>query len=62
MKQFFFLTLIVISGVASAQPYKSIFGNASTMWIIKWYNLDFGGMTLLWLKRTHWPMGIIGKR
>ena len=34
---------MVISGLTYAQPYKSIFGNTSTMWIIKWYNLDFGG-------------------
>lgn len=43
MKQFFFLIFIVTTGVASGQPYESMFGSTSTMWIIKWYNLDFGG-------------------
>jgi Secretion system C-terminal sorting domain len=43
MKQYFFLIFIVTTGVASGQPYESMFGNTSTMWIIKWYNLDFGG-------------------
>lgn len=43
MKQFFFLIFIVSTGVASGQPSESIFGSTSTMWIIKWYNLDFVG-------------------
>lgn len=43
MKQFFLLIFIVTTGVASGQPYESMFGSTSTMWIIKWYNLDFGG-------------------
>ncbi len=43
MKQVFLFTFIIISGLTSAQPYKSIFGKTSTIWIIKWYNLDFGG-------------------
>ncbi len=43
MKQFFFILFIVTTGVASSQPYESMFGSTSTMWIIKWYNLDFGG-------------------
>ncbi len=57
MKQIFLLTLIAICCHVSAQPYKSIFGKTSTMWIIKWYNLDFGGIDTFVVEKDTFALG-----
>ena len=62
MKQVLLLTFIVTSGLASAQPYKSIFGSASTMWIIKWYNLDFGGIDTIVVEKDTLAYGFNWKK
>lgn len=62
MKQIFLFTLIAISSLVSAQPYKSIFGKTSTMWIIKWYNLDFGGIDTLVVEKDTLAYGFSWKK
>lgn len=62
MKQTFLLIFIAISGIASSQPYKSIFGSASTMWIIKWYNLDFGGIDTIVVEKDTVAYGFNWKK
>ncbi|HZV68591.1 MAG TPA: T9SS type A sorting domain-containing protein [Saprospiraceae bacterium] len=62
MKPIFLFTLIAISSLVSAQPYQSIFGNTSTMWIIKWYNLDFGGNDTIVVVKDTLAYGFIWKK
>jgi hypothetical protein len=62
MKQIFLITFIAISGLASGQPYKSIFGSTSTMWIIKWYNLDFGGIDTIVVEKDTLAYGFNWKK
>src|SRR5688500_7207090 len=62
MKQVFLFTLITISGLVSAQPYESIFGSTSTMWIIKWSNLDFGGIDTLVVEKDTMAHGFSWKK
>jgi hypothetical protein len=62
MKQFCFLIFIVTTGVASGQPYESIFGSTSTMWIIKWYNLDFGGIDTIVVEKDTLAYGFNWKK
>lgn len=62
MKLVLLFVFIVFSGVASAQPYKSIFGSNSTMWIIKWYNLDFGGIDTIVVEKDTLAYGFIWKK
>lgn len=62
MKQFFFLLFIVSTGVASGQPYDSMFGSTSTMWIIKWYNLDFGGNDTIVVEKDTLAFGFNWKK
>lgn len=62
MKQFFFLIFIGTTGVASGQPYESMFGSTSTMWIIKWYNLDFGGNDTIVVEKDTFAYGFNWKK
>ncbi len=62
MKQFFFILFIVTTGVASGQPYDSMFGSTSTMWIIKWYNLDFGGNDTIVVEKDTLAFGFNWKK
>src|SRR6187402_2755146 len=62
MKQVLILIFIVTSTVGSAQPYQSIFGSTSTMWIIKWYNLDFGGIDTIVIQKDTLAYGFIWKK
>jgi len=62
MKQFFFLVFIVTTGVASGQPYESMFGSTSTMWIVKWYNLDFGGIDTIVVEKDTLAFGFNWKK
>jgi Secretion system C-terminal sorting domain len=62
MRQVFLFILITISGLVSAQPYESIFGNTSTMWIVKWYNLDFGGIDTIMVEKDTLAYGLNWKK
>ncbi len=62
MKQVFFLLFIISAGVASGQPYDSMFGSTSTMWIIKWYNLDFGGNDTIVVEKDTLAFGFNWKK
>ena len=62
MKKVLLLIFIVCSGLVSAQPYKSIFGSTSTMWIIKWYNLDFDGIDTIVVEKDTLAYGFSWKK
>lgn len=62
MRQIFLFTLIALSSLLSAQPYKSIFGTTNTMWIIKWYNLDFGGIDTIVVQKDTLAYGFSWKK
>lgn len=62
MKKIFLITFIAISGLTTAQPYKSIFGDSTTMWIIKWYNLDFGGTDTIVVEKDTMAFGFNWKK
>lgn len=62
MRQFFIFAFLTMSGLLSAQPYKSIFGSTSTMWIIKWYNLDFGGIDTIVVEKDTSVYGFAWKK
>ena len=53
---------MALSGLTFAQPYKSIFGNTSTMWIVKWYNLDFGGIDTIVVEKDTLAYGFNWKK
>lgn len=46
----------------SAQPYESIFGKNSTMWIVQWENLDFGGIDSIVVEKDTLINDIIWKK
>lgn len=46
----------------SAQPYESIFGKNSTLWIIQWENLDFGGIDSIVVEKDTLISGILWKK
>jgi len=62
MRQIILFTLIAISSLVSAQPYESIFGSTSTMWIIKWYNLNFGGIDTIVVEKDTLAYGFSWKK
>src|SRR6188508_979993 len=62
MRQFLLFTFLVMSGLMSAQPCESIFGHTSTKWIIKWYNLDFGGIDTIVVDKDTSAYGLTWKK
>lgn len=53
---------MITTSVASGQPYESMFGSTSTMWIIKWYNLDFGGNDTIVVEKDTLALGFNWKK
>jgi hypothetical protein len=62
MKPLITLSIILFALKTQAQPYKSLFGQSSSQWVIRWDNLDFGGIDTIYVQKDTVAYGLTWKK